>query len=241
MRFIDCSLADPAANLALDEQLLDAAETGRAADTLRLWESPALFVVLGVAQKVRDHINVEACENDGVPILRRCSAGGCVLQGPGCLNYSLVLSQTGHPDIAHLRRSYDHICGRLCDALQRRGVAARHEGVSDLAVDGLKISGSAQKRRKHFILHHGTLLYDMDSDLMERYLLEPNDRPDYRGARNHRGFVAKVPLSRPALSQAVREAFDVTGPPVEPQPWELDAAMVLVGEKYRCQDWIWRR
>ena len=91
MRLIDLSFDDPAQNLALDEALLDAAEEGRSGDTLRFWESPSTFVVLGTAQVFAIEVHEAACRRDGVPVLRRCSAGGCVLQGPGSLNYSLVL------------------------------------------------------------------------------------------------------------------------------------------------------
>src|SRR6185503_18456412 len=97
MNYLDFTLPTPAENLACDEALLDRAESAGGPAFLRFWESPQPFVVLGYANKVAEEVNVEACRPLGVPILRRCSGGGTVLQGPGCLNYSLVLrsSDTG--------------------------------------------------------------------------------------------------------------------------------------------------
>src|SRR5262245_61180745 len=86
MNLLDLTLPTPAENLACDEALLDAAEAGESDEVLRFWEPKQLFVVVGYANKVVTEVNVSACESCGVPILRRCSGGGTVLQGLGCLN-----------------------------------------------------------------------------------------------------------------------------------------------------------
>lgn len=241
MRLIALSLADPAENLALDEALLDSAEQGDAGLTLRIWESPVPFVVLGVGQMIAREAHLAHCEAGGVPVLRRCSAGGCVLQGPGCLNYVIAAPLAGWPELGHLHASYEIILGRIATALAARGVPAQQAGISDLAVDGGKISGNAQRRRRRAILHHGTLLYRPDYDAMARYLLEPEDRPGYRGARTHRDFVCAIPLDASAIQEAIREAFDAAGPAQAPTPAELAAARTLAENKYRAREWTFRR
>src|SRR5262245_15044120 len=76
LRLLDLTLPSPAENLALDEALLAAAEErlGRgepaaSCEVLRLWESPVPFVVLGVACRLADDVDEEACARRGVPIL----------------------------------------------------------------------------------------------------------------------------------------------------------------------------
>jgi len=241
MRFIDYSFRKPAENLAYDELLLNWAESDKGEEVLRIWESPVPFVVLGVGQVLRQEVFEKNCLDDHVFIMRRCSAGGCVLQGPGCLNYSLVLRHSERPEIQTLRGSYVYILERIAEALQARGALAHHKGVSDLAVGGRKFSGSAQKRRRKCILHHGTLLYDVNPDLMERYLREPSDRPQYRGPRTHRGFVRPLPLSPRDIKDAMREAFAIDGQASKPSRRELDAVRSLADEKYGSRDWVWRR
>lgn len=241
MRTLDVSFAKPAENIAYDELLLNDAEEGRGTNTLRIWESPAPFVVLGVSQVLREHVRVDACEQDGVRILRRTSAGGCVLQGPGCLNFTLVLSHAHFPQIATIRGSYCFILGRLAAALRARGVSASHKGTSDLAVAGKKISGNAQRRRKRYILHHGTVLYRMDPELMERYLTEPTDRPQYRGNRSHRGFVKCLSLDADAVRAAVADAFGAGPTETRAGKYELETIRSLVKEKFASPVWINRR
>ncbi|MBM3289440.1 MAG: lipoate--protein ligase family protein [Candidatus Hydrogenedentes bacterium] len=241
MRVLDVSFAKPAENLAYDELLLDDAEDGHGADTLRIWESPVPFVVLGVSQVLREHVRVDPCERDGVRILRRTSAGGCVVQGPGCLNFALVLSHASFPDIATIRGSYCLVLKRLAAALRERGVNASHKGVSDLAAGGRKVSGNAQRRRRRFILHHGTLLYAMDSALMERYLVEPVDRPQYRGDRPHTRFVKCLPLDAAAIREVLFRAFGGGGAVESPRKDELKAVRQLAREKFAAAAWTTRR
>jgi lipoate-protein ligase A len=240
IRLVNVTFDTPEENLAYDEVLLDQAEKdGR--EVLRFWEGSSHFVVLGVSQVLREEVNERECEEDGVPVLRRCSAGGCVLQGPGCLNFTLVLTHERHPDVATIRGSYCYILGRICEFLQEHGIAAKHKGTSDIAVKGRKISGNAQKRRRKSILHHGTLLYGMDGKLMERYLKEPSDRPQYRGARTHSGFVKSLPLAPEELREMIVAGFGITSKPSKPTRTERKAIRELVEEKYGTPGWIQRR
>jgi lipoate---protein ligase len=242
MRLIDLTFPTPEENLAFDEALLNSVEAGETGEVLRCWESAVPFVVLGVAQPVAGHVLEDACQADGIPILRRCSAGGCVIQGPGSFNYTLVLRYDRHPDAQTIRGSYCYILGRLSAALANRGIPARHCGVSDLAIHDRKISGNAQRRRKHAFLHHGTLLYGPENACMERYLLEPQDRPGYRGPRPHRDFITRLPLGPAALRALVAEAF--ARPEQTPEPptdWELQETERLLAAKYRSRDWHHRR
>src|SRR6185295_2111738 len=90
MKSLDLTLPSPAENLACDEALLDFFEENGGDGALRFWEPQSHFVVVGYANHVAKEANVPVCEAAGIPILRRCSGGGTVLQGPGCLNYSLI-------------------------------------------------------------------------------------------------------------------------------------------------------
>ena len=243
MRLLDISFRAPEQNLAFDEVLLAGAEAGRTGETLRFWESPVPCVVLGVAQVLRQQVYQKRCDEDGIPILRRCSAGGCVLQGPGCLNYSLVLSYANHPGTRTIRGAYCYVLGRIAEAFRERALPLRHSGVSDLSLRGKKVSGNAQKRRRHCFLHHGTLLYGIDPQQMERYLPEPGpqDRPRYRGDRTHCGFATNLPMDAEELRDVVCGAFEAPRTANRPHPWELKETARLVHEKYATLDWIHRR
>src|SRR5258706_11243139 len=92
MKQFNLTLPSPAENLAADEVLLDWCEAGKGDETLLFWEPHETFVVVGYANKVATEVDVAACKAKKIPIFRRCSGGGTVVQMVGGLNYSLILS-----------------------------------------------------------------------------------------------------------------------------------------------------
>jgi lipoate-protein ligase A len=235
VNFLDLTLPSPAENLALDEALLLDAEVN-GGEVLRLWELPTLAGVLGSGGVLADEVRVAACEADGVPLLRRSSGGGTVLLGPGCLCFSLVLNYDRHPALGDISASYRYILDAILDALRLPG--ASREGISDLAVEGRKFSGNAQQRKRHHLLHHGTLLYGFDIGRVGRYLTLPPRRPEYRAGREHGDFVTNVPLSR---SELAARLFGGWGASSALGAWPVAAVARLVAEKYALDSWARRR
>jgi lipoate---protein ligase len=206
-RLLDLTLPSPVENLALDEALLDELEEYGGHPVLRFWESDRLFVVMGPACNLADDVHAAACEQDGVPVLRRASGGGTVLQGPGCLSYALVLPQSLHPDLADIRATNRFILERMAQALHPWHPAVAVRGISDLAIEGLKISGNAQRRKRYALLFHGTLLYGMPADAIARYLQHPKRQPDYRADRKHSAFLRTLPGVPHDIKQALAQAW----------------------------------
>lgn len=239
MWLLDHTCGTPAENLALDEALLDAAEAGQIGEGLRFWESPTLFVVLGLSQAVDAHVHREACSADNVPILRRCSAGGCVLQGPGCLNFSLVL-KTDRPGCNSITASYRTILGTVSKALGELGRVTMHAGTSDLSWKDRKVSGNAQRRRNRFFLHHGTLLLNFDLPACMKYLREPEEQPQYREQRPHSDFVTNLDLPKASTMTSVSDMFQAK------EPFKISTDLItriahLVDEKYANPVWNFRK
>jgi lipoate-protein ligase A len=207
----DISFQTPQENILYDEVLLHLAGKEKSSEVLRFWESPELFVCLGRISKEEEDLKIKAIARDHIPVLRRCTGGGTVLQGKGCLNYSLVLSKERNPEIADLRKSYQSILNKVIAALKQINIEASFYPVSDIALSGdqKKISGNAQKRSKKFILHHGTILYDFDLQLIDRYLKIPKDVPEYRQGRSHLDFVTNVPVFAADIKTALMDVFGV--------------------------------
>lgn len=204
----DISLPTPQENILYDNVLLELAERGEGEETLRFWESRELFIVLGRIGNPAADLHITKVLADRIPVLRRSSGGGTVLQGKGCLNYTLLLSKE-RPEIRDLHRSYQFILGRVVAALKNLGIDAASRPLSDIALaqNNKKISGNAQKRSKKFILHHGTLLYQFNLKKIEEYLVMPKDIPEYRQSRAHRDFVANLSIPAEALKKEISGVF----------------------------------
>ncbi len=189
---LDLTLPTPAENLAADEALWAACEAG-GGEVLRFWESTTPFVVMGYANRVATEVNLVACRERGVPVLRRVTGGGTVVQGPGCLNYSLILRLDHHPATAGITQTNLWIMNRHAAALtELLGRPVRRRGDTDLAIGDRKFSGNAQRRGRQALLFHGTFLLDLDLGLVPALLPMPSRQPDYRAARSHGDFVMNL-------------------------------------------------
>lgn len=211
---LDLTLPLPVENLALDEALLEELNEQGGDPVLRFWESDRYFIVLGRASRVADDVDLVACHEDGLPILRRASGGGTVLQGPGCLSYALVLPLDWHPDLASIRVTNRFILERMATALRQWEPTTDFRGISDLAIDGMKISGNAQRRTRSALLFHGTILHGMRADLITRYLKHPSRQPDYRSDRPHRTFLRTINAQPQAIKQVIASTWNA-----EPTDW----------------------
>jgi lipoate-protein ligase A len=238
MYYLDLTLRSPAENLALDEALLLAAEDGTGGEVLRFWESLTPAVILGSGCRLAEDVNEAACIADDVPILRRSSGGGTVLLGRGCLAYSLVLAYERDPSLTDIRASYRFLLGRIAQGLSNPLSGIEPAGISDLAWTGRKFSGTAQQRKRSFLLHHGTILYDFDLSLIPRYLREPTRQPDYRAGRSHLAFVCNLPLGGDELKHRLKRIWAADA---LLSPWPSAETQRLTAEKYTQAEWTRRR
>ncbi len=235
MKLCDLTLGTPEENLACDEALLDLCETGGSDELLRLWALPQYFVVVGYANKTSTEVNLPFCRDHGIPVLRRCTGGGTVLQGPGVLNYSLLLRIDGSHPCHSIPATNKYILERHRDALAALVMApVEWRGQTDLAIGGVKFAGNAQRRRRRFLLFHGSFLLHLDISLVEKALPLPSRQPDYRINRSHADFLINLNVPPHTLKAALIKAWDATGV-LDPLPW--DQITLLAREKYALDEW----
>src|ERR1035437_7521971 len=235
MKLCDLTLPTPEENLACDEALLDLCEAGGSEELLRFWAPPQYFVVVGYANKATTEVNLPVCRELGIPVLRRCTGGGTVLQGPGALNYSLILRidefGPGHSIPATnqfiLERHRDALAGLVQAPIEWRGQ-------TDLATRGLKFAGNAQRRRRRFLLFHGSFLLHLDLGLLAKVLPLPSRQPTYRGNRSHAEFLINLSAPARAIKAALSQTWHATAP-LDAIP--LDQIALLAREKYALDEW----
>jgi lipoate---protein ligase len=233
MNYCDITLATPEESLACDEALVDLCDEGLALEVLRVWEPSEYFVVLGYANKVAHEVHNEFCEFNAIPILRRCTGGGAVLQGPGVLNYSLILRAEG--ELHNIPSTNNFILKRHQAALAAMLKApVEIQGQTDLAIGGLKFSGNSQRRKKHFLLFHGSMLLHLDIELVEKALPFPSRQPDYRLGRSHSDFLMNLKVPSGLIKNTLRKSWNATQPlPQIP----AEQIRLLAREKYSQPEW----
>jgi lipoate-protein ligase A len=261
MEFLDLSFPTPAENLACDEALLDWREKDGGDGILRFWESPETFVVVGYANKIAAEVNIARCESDKIPIFRRCSGGGTVLQGPGCLNYALILPIGENSPLSGISGANKYIMDRNLETIQSiagKSLDIKVQGCTDLAAadeigdwrrEGAplageaptlpapvfrKFSGNSQRRHKAFLLFHGTFLLSFNLEAIGKFLIFPSRQPDYRADRSHGDFLRNLNLPTGAVKDAMKTVWKAPEPLQTPP---LSRVHALARAKYETREW----
>ncbi|AHI53654.1 lipoate protein ligase A [Spiroplasma sabaudiense Ar-1343] len=161
MLFFNNTSVDPYYNLALEATLL---ERKTEEIIFILWQNDNT-VVVGRNQNTYQEINQLNCFSDNVKVVRRISGGGAVYHDLGNLNFSFILN--ANDDEA---KTYEVILKPIVKVLNNIGVSAIFSGKNDIIVNGQKVSGNAQHRQGNRLLHHGTLIFNMNLELIGKYL-----------------------------------------------------------------------
>ncbi len=234
MKFWRSSLPTTSDHLACDEALFHHVEkTG--APWLRIWRPVEPTVVLGYANAAAREANLEFCGRNGIMINRRISGGGTVVLLDGCLCYSLVLPIVSNTPFEHINSTNRFVMETNRDALERlTQKEIKVEGVSDLAIDGMKFSGNAQKRGSRALLFHGSFLLTADLHLIANCLRHPTLEPEWRSNRSHTDFISNLNRSFEDVESAIANAWQAT---LSEPPALSDEIEKLTAERYRQRSW----
>jgi len=177
-RLLKLDVNDAFTNMAVDEAITTARIQDSVPNTLRFYRWNPSAVSVGRFQDAVKEAHVKNCRQHGVDIVRRITGGGTVYHdSQGEITYSVVVKEKdlGTTDVAY---AYNKICNGLITAVRILGANADFSpgdlrNCPNLAINGRKISGSAQYHKGGVLLQHGTLLIDVDLEEMFTYLRVP--------------------------------------------------------------------
>lgn len=249
-RLLKTGHADAAFNMGLDEAILESVSAGRVPPTLRFYGWTPSAVSIGYFQGLHEEVDVAACAERGVHVVRRITGGGAVFHQAE-LTYSIVVPE-GHPLApASIMESYRGLCGAIVSSLALLGVEASFAPINDILSGGRKISGNAQTRKRRCLLQHGTILLDVDVDTMFDLLRVPSEKAKGKLIQDVKARVTSLSaiLGRPvsfaevedALERGLQAALDLSLRTEAPTAVELDRAGTIAAEKFADPSWTGRR
>lgn len=183
---------DPRYNLALEEYVLKHLDTDE--DFVLLWQN-ANSVIIGRNQNTVEEVHAQYVKQHDVNVVRRITGGGAVYHDLGNLNFSFVTS-----NLKNNLNNYRKFTDPVIAALRSLGVPAEFAGRNDIVVDGKKISGNAQSYYKNRMLHHGTILFDVNLAMIADVLHVKQDKIESKGIKSNRARVTNI---RPYLKEDV--------------------------------------
>ena len=182
MKFLRNTSTDPHFNMSFDEYCLQRLPSDDS--VFYLWQNRP-SVIIGHNQDARREVNLEYLQEHGIVLARRVTGGGAVYHDLQNLNYSIV----------GRRPSIDVIV----EALRSLGVPAELTGRNDIFVEGRKVSGFARSVYHQRELIHGTLMYDVDIDVLTRALDTPESKLNRKGVASVRSRVANLKEYLPGI------------------------------------------
>ena len=192
---------EPYRNLAVERYLLEHTPAGSV--TLYLWQNKNT-VVIGRNQNPWAECNMAQLRRDGVHLVRRLSGGGAVYHDSGNLNFTFLTDARTY----NLARQLEVIL----TALKSLGINAEKSGRNDILVDGRKVSGNAFYTSGAKKYHHGTLLIDVKTDKMAKYLTVSPLKLQAKGVSSVKSRVLNLKsvcpfLTVPVLQNALVRSF----------------------------------
>ena len=232
MNYLLNTSTDPYFNMAFDSYVLENTDF----EGVYIWQN-APSVILGLNQSIYAEVNLPYLREHGILPVRRVSGGGAVYHDLGNVNYTFVGSGAWVEEGPSV----------IASALRSMGVPADVTGRNDILVDGRKCSGYAKRYASgapNRVMVHGTLMYDVDLEMLTQALAVPGSKLSAAGVESVRMRVANLREYLPYGSvqefmTAVLEFCTRQGAPCALTQQQLQEVEEIAETKFRSWEWIY--
>ncbi len=237
MKTIKNNSFDPFYNLALEEFLLKNTEITD--DLFFLWSNKK-SVVVGRNQNPFTEVNIDYAKTHDIDIVRRSTGGGTVYHDEGNINFTFITST-----ITNRLSNYEFFLQPIISILNNLGIEAKFSPKTHIYVGEHKISGNAQGFYKNRMIHHGTLLFEVNSDHLHNVLREKTEIDTYAIASVHSKVqnikdILSVDLTITEFMDHILGQMGFNGnDEIELSLEQKNEILELANSKYHTWEWIY--
>ena len=230
--------------------------------TLRFydWLQPAFS--FGYFQRISEEVDVAACADHGVELVRRITGGGTVIHNWD-VTYTIVVPHSAGMLPKDISAAYRVISDCLINGLQRLGIDVVHQiekptvGASpnicltnpaqyDTLLNGKKIAGVSQRRNQTGVMYQGYIALDLPTpDVLALASRQVGFDQVAAGNSTAINQARSAPIYRKQLEDAVALGFEETLSiqliEAKLSPQEIETAESLAQTKYGAAEWNFRR
>lgn len=177
MKYLVTDSRDIRYNLALETILMEHADLS---EPILYFYINSPCIILGRNQNVYDEVNLDYVKQHNIIVTRRTSGGGAVFDDLGNVSFSFITKDDGNSN-----GNFAKFTTPVLDALHEMGATkAELVGRNDLQIEGRKFSGNAMRLEHGRMFSHGTLMYDVDLDVISDALTVPKDKIAAKGIKS---------------------------------------------------------
>lgn len=238
MRYLKNNSTDPYFNMAFDEFCLEQLTIEN--PVFYLWQNQP-SVIMGANQEVNTEVNLDFLKEHSIKLVRRVSGGGTVYHDLGNLNYTIVGRSKD------LETDYPEYTQYMLQALQSLGIPATLSGRNDILVKGRKVSGFAKRVCHDRLMVHGTLMFDVDMDILSQVLCPTSSKLQSKGVSSVRSRVTNLSHYLPQMSDICtfkQELEKILSNNYEDKEYllsteDIQSIQQLANEKFASKEWIY--
>lgn len=236
MLIVHRTSTNPYFNLAAEEYLVKNLQE----PCFMLWQNTP-SVIIGKHQNPLREVNLEFVEQNHIPVIRRISGGGTVYHDLGNLNYSFIDFGKAESLVNFPKYSQP-----VLSLLHKLGVPAQLSGKSDLTIHGLKFSGNASHVYRQKVLHHGTLLFQSNLDILNESIKIKRMNISDKAVNSNRSQITNIAVHLPLFLSIEEFKLKLTEEIIQIFPntryldfseTQLDEINQLAEEKYKSWEW----
>lgn len=201
MKYLVTNSHDIRYNLALETYLMEHADL---TEPILYFYINSPCIILGRYQDAYEEVNLDYVKQHHIIVTRRTSGGGAVYDDLGNVSFSFITKDDGN-SIGNFHK----FTAPVIEALHEMGATqAELSGRNDLQINGKKFSGNAMKTEKGRMFSHGTLMYDVNLDVIGQALTVPADKIASKGIKSVHSRVTNLrPYFAPKYQDLTIEGF----------------------------------
>jgi lipoic acid synthetase/lipoate-protein ligase A len=143
-------------------------------------------VIFGRHQVMANEVNIPFCQANDIAMYRRKSGGGCVYADEGNLMISYISPST------HSEKVFQYYLDSMSECLQKFGYQAVKSTHNDIMVGDHKVSGNACFALPQATIVHGTMLYDVNFEVLQQAITPSQEKLAKHGVESVRQRVMNL-------------------------------------------------
>ncbi|MDN6967883.1 lipoate--protein ligase [Oenococcus sp. UCMA 17063] len=237
MKYISYENTDAFFNVAMEHYLL---EEFPLTEPVFFFSQYGNAVIVGKNQNTFAEVNQTYAKENGIQVARRETGGGAVYDDLGNISFSFVLPVSDPAKV-----NFKRFVQPMINALNKVGVPVIADGRNDLVINGRKVSGNAQRYANGRLLHHGTLLFDINTEVMSRVLTPAKDKFISKAAKSVKSRVGLIKDSLPEeftildLKNKLTKELADGDSELKLEQHDLKRVQELRNNKFSTWNWNW--
>lgn len=250
-RLMDLGMVEPLKAQTFYEAVASAVDKGHSPNTIILCRPNAPYVCIGYHQELEKEIDVEYCQANNIPLIRRSQGGGAVYLDENQIFYQVVARRESQLVPARIEELFEKFLNVTVYVYRKLGLPAEFKALNDVVVNGRKISGNGAGRfGENAVILVGNIILDLNYEVMARVLKVPDEKFRDKMVKSMKDWVTSIKRElgyipdprkvKAFLIQGYEEILGVKLTPSTPTKEEERIWEEEVKPKHLSREWLYQ-